>query len=79
MMWMISKIGFYPQFDFGPEAGGTEISEVINTFSAIVSGAQIVVCNGILLAILVLVASKSKPEASFDIPSGFRPSEPPQS
>jgi len=43
MMWMISKVGFYPQFDFGPEAGGTEISEAINTFSAIASGAQIVV------------------------------------
>ena len=79
MMWMISKIGFYPQFDFGPEAGGTEISEAINTFSAIVTGAQIVICNGILLAILVLVANKSKPETSFDIPSGFRPTEPPQS
>ncbi len=79
MMWMISKVGFYPQFDFGPEAGGTEIPEAINTFSAIASGAQIVICNGILLAILVLVANKSKPETSFDIPSGFRPNEPPQS
>ena len=79
MMWMVSKVGFYPQLDFGPEAGGTEIPEAINTLSAIASGAQIVICNGILLAILVLVASKSKPETSFDIPSGFRPSEPPQS
>jgi hypothetical protein len=53
--------------------------EFFETLSLIAGWGQILLCNALLLGILVLVASKSKPSTSFDIPSGFRPDEPPQS
>ena len=78
MMWMMSKIGFMPDFDYGPEAEAVDL-EFIETFSTIAGYGQIILCNACFLGILALVASKSKPATSFDIPSGFRPDEPPQS
>ena len=78
MMWMMSKIGFMPDFDYGPEAEAVDL-EFIETFSTIAGYGQIILCNVCFLGILALVASKSKPATSFDIPSGFRPDEPPQS
>ncbi|MAZ23336.1 MAG: hypothetical protein CMB22_00825 [Euryarchaeota archaeon] len=72
MMWKMSEIGFTPIDDYGPEAGGTAIPDLVNQVSLLFGVGQMVICNGILLAILFLVASKSKPETSFDIPSGFR-------
>tara|TARA_B100001250_G_C19763026_1_gene773394 strand:- start:987 stop:1619 length:633 start_codon:yes stop_codon:yes gene_type:complete len=72
MMWRMSKIGFTPIDDYGQEAGGTMIPDLINQFSMIMGVGQIALCNGFLLALLVLVASKSKPETTIDIPSGFR-------
>ena len=77
MMWMMSRIGFMPEFDYGPEAEAVDL-EFIETFSVIAGYGQILLCNVLLLGVLVLVASKSKPATSFDIPSGFRPDEPPQ-
>jgi hypothetical protein len=74
MMWKMSEIGFTPIDDYGPEAGGTAIPDLVNQFSMIIGVGQVAICNGIMLALLVLVASKSKPETSFDIPSGFRES-----
>ncbi|MBL11826.1 MAG: hypothetical protein CMB46_03335 [Euryarchaeota archaeon] len=74
MMWKMSEIGFTPIDDYGPEAGGTAIPDMVNQISMVVGVGQIAFCNGVMLAILVLVASKSKPETSFDIPSGFRQS-----
>jgi hypothetical protein len=78
MMWMMSRIGFMPEFDYGPEAEAVDL-EFIETFSVIAGYGQILLCNVLLLGVLVLVASQSKPATSFDIPSGFRPDEPPQS
>jgi hypothetical protein len=78
MMWMMSRIGFMPGFDYGPEAEAVDL-EFFETLSLIAGWGQILLCNALLLGILVLVANKSKPSTSFDIPSGFRPDEPPQS
>jgi len=72
MMWMMSRIGFMPEFDYGPEAEAVDL-EFIETFSVIAGYGQILLCNVLLLGVLVLVVSKSKPATSFDIPSGFRP------
>ena len=77
MMWMMSRIGFMPEFDYGPEAEEVDL-DFIETFSVIAGYGQILICNVLLLGVLVLVASQSKPATSFDIPSGFRPEEPPQ-
>ena len=74
MMWKMSEIGFTPIDDYGPEAGGTAIPDMVNQISMVAGVGQIAFCNGVMLAMLVLVASKSKPETSFDIPSGFRES-----
>jgi len=74
MMWKMSEIGFTPIDDYGPEAGGTAIPDMVNQISMVAGVGQIAICNGMMLALLVLVASKSKPETSFDIPSGFRES-----
>jgi hypothetical protein len=78
MMWMISRVGFMPDFDYGPEAEAVDL-EFFEMLSLIAGWGQILLCNALLLGILVLVANKSKPSTSFDIPSGFRPDEPPQS
>ena len=78
MMWMMSRTGFMPEFDYGPEAEAVNL-EFIETISTIAGYGQIILCNVCFLGILGLVASKSKPATSFDIPSGFRPNEPPQS
>jgi len=78
MMWMVSRVGFMPDFDYGPEAEAVDL-EFIETFSAIAGWGQIIICNICFLGILALAASKSKPATSFDIPSGFRPDEKPQS
>ena len=77
MMWMISRVGFMPDFDYGPEAPTRDL-EWLETVSAIAGWGQIIICNICFLGILGLVASKSKPATSFDIPSGFRADEPPQ-
>ena len=78
MMWMMSRVGFMPDFDYGPEAEAVDL-EFIETLSMVGGYAQIIVCNVCFLGILALAASKSKPATSFDIPSGFRPDEKPQS
>ena len=78
MMWMVSRVGFMPDFDYGTEAGAVDL-EFIETLSMVGGYAQIIVCNICFLGILALAASKSKPATSFDIPSGFRPNEPPKS
>ena len=78
MMWMVSRVGFYPDFDYGPEAEVVDL-EFMETLSMVGGYAQIIVCNICFLGILALAASKSKPATSFDIPSGFRPDERPQS
>ena len=78
MMWMMSRVGFMPDFDYGPESGAVNL-EFIETLSVVGGYAQIIVCNVCFLGILALAASKSKPATSFDITSGFRPDETPQS
>ena len=78
MMWMMSRVGFMPDFDYGPEAEVVDL-EFIETLSMVGGYAQIILCNVCFLGILALAASKSKPATSFDIPSGFRPDESTQS
>ena len=77
MMWMMSRVGFMPDFDYGPESEAVNL-EFIETLSVVGGYAQIIVCNVCFLGILALAASKSKPATSFDIPSGFRSDKPPQ-
>ena len=78
MMWMVSRVGFYPDFDYGPEAEVGDL-EFMETLSMVGGFAEIIVCNVCFLGILALAASKSKPATSFDIPSGFRPNDSGQS
>ena len=78
LMWMMAKIGFMPELDYGPEAEAVNI-EFFETLAMIGGWGQIIICNICFLGILGLVASKSKPATSFDISSGFRPDEEPQS
>jgi len=78
MMWMVSRVGFYPDFDYGPEAEVVDL-EFMETLSMVGGFAEIIVCNVCFLGILALAASKSKPATSFDIPSGFRPNDSGQS
>ena len=77
MIWKMSMIGFMPDFDYGPGVEAVDI-EFIETFSIITGYGQIILCNVCFLGILALVANKSKPSTSFEIPSGFRSDEPPQ-
>ena len=77
LMWMMAKIGFMPELDYGPEAEAVNI-EFFETLAMFGGWGQIIICNICFLGILGLVASKSKPATSFDIPSGFRPNEPSQ-
>ena len=78
MMWMVSRVGFYPDFDYGPEEEVVDL-EFMETLSMVGGYAQIILCNVCFLGILALAASKSKPATSFDMPSGFRPDESTQS
>ncbi len=78
MMWMVSRVGFYPDFDYGPEAEVVDL-EFMETLSMVGGFAEIILCNVCFLGILALAASKSKPATSFDIPSGFRPNDSGQS
>ena len=78
MMWMVSRVGFYPDFDYGPEAEVVDL-EFLETLSMVGGFAEIIACNVCFLGILALAASKSKPATSFDIPSGFRPNDSGQS
>ena len=71
-------VGFYPDYDFGAEAGGRSIPNFIESISLLVSIVQILFCNTILFAFLALVYSKTKTRANFDIPSGFHKSPPSQ-
>jgi|TARA_B110000495_G_scaffold199587_1_gene213265 hypothetical protein len=70
--------GFYPDYDFGPESGNQKIPELIMRINSIVAYSQTILCNCTLVAIIILVSSKSKPETSFDIPSAFHQVKPPQ-
>jgi len=78
MMWMVSRVGFYPDFDYGPEEEVVDL-EFMETLSMVGGYAEIILCNVCFLGILALAASKSKPATSFDIPSGFRPNDSGQS
>lgn len=62
LFWMMSRIGFIPDF-----ANGNQDVEVIDlsfieNLTLVIGGGQIIICNGIFLAILALVSMKSKPE-----------------
>ena len=81
MMWILTRSGLLvPEFATGrgDEEWGAS-AELMESFTLVWSWGWILICNICLLGILALVASKSKPATSFDIPSGFRPDEPPQS
>ena len=75
LMWILTRSGLLvPEFATGrgDEEWGAS-AELMESFTLVWSWGSILFCNICLLGILALVASKSKPATSFDIPSGFLP------
>ena len=62
LFWMMSRIGFIP--DFSNSNQDVEVIDLsfIENLTLVIGGGQIIICNGIFLAILALVSMKSKPE-----------------
>ena len=62
LFWMMSRIGFIP--DFANSNQDVEVIDLsfIENLTLVIGGDQIIICNGIFLAILALVSMKSKPE-----------------
>ena len=62
LYWMMSRIGFIP--DFANSNQDVEVIDLsfIENLTLVIGGGQIIICNGIFLAILALVSMKSKPE-----------------
>ena len=60
LMWMMSRIGFMPDFDSSREVEGFD-PEIMEPFYLLMGWGQIIVCNICFLGILGLVANKSKP------------------
>ena len=62
LFWMMSRIGFIP--DFANSNQDVEVIDLsfIENLTLVIGGGQIIICNGIFLAILALVSMKSKPE-----------------
>ena len=62
LFWMMSRIGFIP--DFANSSQDVEVIDLsfIENLTLVIGGGQIIICNGIFLAILALVSMKSKPE-----------------
>lgn len=63
--------GFTPEYNFG--SGGTygDTIAFIEKIWLLISVGQIMLCNTILLSVILFIFSKSKPQTSYDIPSGF--------
>ena len=59
---MMSRIGFIP--DFASNSQEVELIDlsIIENLTLVIGGGQIIICNGIFLAVLALVSMKSKPE-----------------
>ena len=60
LMWMMSRIGFMPDFDSSREVEGFD-PEIMEPFYLRMRWGQIIACNICFLGILGLVANKSKP------------------
>ena len=62
LFWMMSWIGFIP--DFARNSEEVEVIDLsfIENLTLVIGGGQIIICNGVFLAILALVSMKSKPE-----------------
>ena len=62
LFWMMSRIGFIP--DFARTSEEVEVIDLsfIENLTLVIGGGQIIICNGVFLAILALVSMKSKPE-----------------
>ena len=60
LMWMMSRIGFMPDFDSSREVEGFD-PEIMEPFYLLMGCGQIIACNICFLGILGLVANKSKP------------------
>ena len=62
LFWMMSRIGFIP--DFARTSVEVEVIDLsfIENLTLVIGGGQIIICNGVFLAILALVSMKSKPE-----------------
>ena len=63
--------GFTPDYNFG--SGGTygDTMALVEKIWVLISVGQIMLCNTVLLAVILFIFSKSKPQTSYDIPSGF--------
>ena len=64
LFWMMSRIGFIP--DFARTSEEVEVVDLsfIENLTLVIGGGQIIICNGVFLAILALVSMKSKPEVA---------------
>ena len=64
LFWMMSRIGFIP--DFARNSREVEVIDLsfVESLTLVIGGGQIIICNGIFLAILALVSMKSKPEVA---------------
>ena len=64
LFWMMSRIGFIP--DFARNSEEVEVIDLsfIENLTLVIGGGQIIICNGVFLAILALVSMKSKPEVA---------------
>ena len=64
LFWMMSRIGFIP--DFARNSQEVELIDLsfVENLTLVIGGGQIIICNGIFLAILALVSMKSKPEVA---------------
>ena len=64
LFWMMSRIGFIP--DFARTSEEVEVIDLsfIENLTLVIGGGQIIICNGVFLAILALVSMKSKPEVA---------------
>jgi hypothetical protein len=67
VMMFYNGPGLIPEYNFG----SSETLDLMEKIWVLISIGQIMLCNTIILAVILFIFSKSKPQTSFDIPSGF--------
>ncbi len=66
--------GLYPEYNFADNSGAN-FMEFIQKIWLLLGVGQIIFCNTILLAVILFISSKSKPQTNFDITSAFHSEE----
>lgn len=70
MMFYIGP-GLTPEYNFDSGDTYSDILDLMEKIWVLISIGQIMLCNTIILAVILFIFSKSKPQISYDIPSGF--------